>query len=90
MASVADAIREKLQARFDPLSLEVIDDSSKDAGHAGARAGGESHFTVKITAAAFEGLGRVQRQRQVYAALAEELAGPVHALSIAASALGEG
>ena len=90
MASVADTIREKLQARFDPVRLEVIDDSSKHAGHAGARAGGESHFTVKITAAAFEGLGRVQRQRQVYAALAEELAGPVHALSIAASALGEG
>jgi BolA protein len=39
---------------------------------------------------AFEGVTRVQRQRQVYAALAEELAGPVHALSVQAIAPGEG
>jgi stress-induced morphogen len=56
----------------------------------GARAGGESHFTVKITSNAFTGASRLQRQRQVYAALAEELAGPVHALSVQATAPGEG
>jgi BolA protein len=44
---------------------------------------------VAITAAAFQGLGRVERQRRVNAALAEELAGPVHALSIKARAPGE-
>ncbi len=89
MASVAQAIREKLQARFDPLQLDVSDDSARHAGHSGARAGGESHFTVKITAAAFAGVNRLQRQRQVYDALADELAGPVHALSVTASAPGE-
>ena len=70
MASVAHTIQEKLQARFSPERLEVIDDSAKHAGHSGARSGGESHFTVKITASAFEGVNRVQRQRQIHAALA--------------------
>ena len=86
MARVADMMREKLQAAFSPQHLEVIDDSAKHAGHAGARDGGESHFTVKISAPGFRGLGRLQRQRAVYAALKEELAGPVHALSVEASA----
>jgi BolA protein len=90
MTPVADLMRRKLQSAFAPSVLDVIDDSAKHAGHSGARAGGESHFTVKITSASFSGATRVQRQRQVYAALAEELAGPVHALSVQASAPGEG
>ena len=89
MARVAEAMAQKLQAAFAPLRLEVLDDSDRHAGHAGARDGGESHFTVKITAEGFRGLGRLQRQRQVYAALKDELAGPVHALSVQASAPGE-
>ena len=89
MARVAQAMREKLQAAFSPERLEVIDDSDKHAGHSGARSGGESHFTIKITAEGFRGLGRLQRQRQVYAALSEELAGQVHALSLQTSVPGE-
>jgi BolA protein len=89
MATVAETIRQKLQASFDPVQLDVIDDSSKHAGHSGARTGGESHFTVRITAQAFTGQGRIQRQRQIHAALAHELAGPIHALSIQAFAPGE-
>lgn len=81
---VARAIREKLTAAFSPSRLEVVDDSARHAGHAGARDGGESHFNVVIVSAAFEGLSRVDRQRRVNAALREELAGPVHALSIRA------
>ena len=90
MARVAEAMRDKLSAAFAPERLEVVDDSSKHAGHAGAREGGESHFTVKITSERFAGVPRLQRQRQVYAALADELAGPIHALSVQASAPGEG
>jgi BolA protein len=45
---------------------------------------GETHFQVRIVAAAFEGLSRVERQRRVYSALKDELAGPVHALSLSA------
>ena len=89
MGAVAETIRTKLQAAFAPDRLEVVDDSSKHAGHSGAREGGESHFTVTLVAAAFAGTGRVSRQRQVYAVLAEELAGPVHAFSLKALAPGE-
>ncbi len=92
MGQVAQAIEEKLIAAFQPSKLEVIDDSARHArhaGHSGAREGGESHFNVVIVAAAFEGAGRVQRQRLIHSALSEELAGPVHALSIKAFAPGE-
>lgn len=86
---VAQILRDKLQAAFAPEWLEVIDDSDRHAGHVGARDSGESHFTVVIVSAAFEGLGRVDRQRLVNAALKEELAGPVHALSIRAQSPAE-
>ena len=87
MGVVAEAIRTKLQTAFSPQSLEVIDASERHRGHAGAdREGGETHFDVVIVADAFQGLGRIDRQRRVNAVLAEELAGPVHALSIQARA----
>lgn len=84
MGQVGETIRNKLTEAFSPQRLEVIDDSAKHAGHAGARPGGESHFNVVIVSTAFEGASRVQRQRSIYAALAQELAGPVHALSVKA------
>lgn len=90
MGRVTEDIRGKLEARFAPARLDIVDDSDKHAGHAGHREGGESHFTVTIEADAFAGQTRVSRQRMVYAALAEELAGPVHALSVKALAPGEG
>lgn len=86
MGRVTQAIRDKLTAAFQPERLEVVDDSARHAGHAGAREGGESHFNVVIVAEAFKDQGRVQRQRAVYTALSEELAGPVHALSVKAFA----
>ena len=81
---VADRIRSKLEAVFNPVKLKIIDDSARHAGHAGAGPEGETHFTVEIVSPAFAGLGRIERQRLIHAALAEELAGPVHALSIKA------
>lgn len=90
MPLISDSIRDKLTRAFAPSRLEVVDDSARHAGHAGARPGGESHFNVLIEAAAFAGVSRVARQRQIHAALAEELAGPVHALSVKALAPGEG
>lgn len=79
---VADIIREKLIAAFRPSDLVVEDESAHHAGHSGARPGGETHFNVRIVSAAFEGTSRVERQRRVYAALADELRGPVHALAL--------
>lgn len=88
-APVANSIRDKLQAAFSPQRLEVVDESSRHAGHEGAREGGESHFTVTVVSDAFNGRSRVERQRLVNQALRDELAGPVHALSIKALAPGE-
>ena len=87
--SVAAAIREKLTARFAPIRLEIIDESHRHAGHAGARPEGETHFTVTIVSATFAGLPRVARQRLVYQTLADELATRVHALSLTTLAPGE-
>ncbi len=89
MGRVTQAIRDKLTAAFQPERLEVVDESARHAGHRGAPEGGESHFNVVIVAAAFKGRSRIQRQRDIYTALSEELAGPVHALSLKAFAPGE-
>ena len=87
MGVVAERIRDKLTRAFAPTSLEVTDESWRHAGHAGAGDGsGETHFDVKLVSAAFAGMGRVARQRAVNEVLREELAGPVHALSIRAEA----
>jgi BolA protein len=79
---IADRIRTKLTTALQPARLVIRDDSHRHAGHAGARPEGETHFHVEIVSAAFAGAGRVARQRRVYALLAEELAGPVHALGL--------
>jgi BolA protein len=85
---VADSIRRKLTAAFAPQALEVVDESHRHAGHAGATrddgSQGETHFHVRLVSDGFNGVSRVERQRRVYAALADELKGPVHALSVAA------
>ncbi len=86
MGIVADRIRSKLNQAFAPVRLDIQDDSAKHSGHSGAREGGESHFSVVIVSEAFKGQSRVARQRQVNTVLAEELKGPVHALSIQALA----
>jgi BolA protein len=80
----SDVIAQKLTATFSPAELSVEDESAKHAGHAGSRPEGETHFSVRIVANAFEGLSRIERQRQVYAALADELKTHIHALSVSA------
>lgn len=89
MGAIFEAIQQKLTEAFSPTRLEIVDDSDRHAGHAGAGASGESHFNVVIQAQAFEGAPKVARQRMVYRTLAEELAGPLHALSVKALAPGE-
>jgi len=80
--TVTESIRAKLQAGLQPLALEIVNDSHKHKGHGGYHPSGESHFTVTIVSAAFQGLSRVARQRLVYDLLREELAGPLHALAL--------
>ncbi|HMM86797.1 BolA family protein [Azohydromonas sp.] len=84
----AQQIHDALQRRFEPLRLEVVDDSHRHAGHAGAREG--RHFTVRLTAAAFAGHARVARHRLVYDALRDLMPAGIHALAIEARAPDEG
>jgi len=87
--SMTDTIRRKLSAAFAPSELTVADDSARHEGHAGHRHGGETHFSVRIVSPAFEGLSRMERQRRVYAALADEMKSRIHALALTTLAPGE-
>jgi BolA protein len=84
-------MRDKLAAAFAPERLDVINESHLHAGHQGGAVDGtgETHFRVRIMSAAFDGLGRLARHRAVNDALADELAGGVHALAIEPAAPGE-
>jgi BolA protein len=86
MGAVADAIRKNLERMFSPERLEVEDDSARHHGHAGASESGESHFNVVIVSSVFQGMSRVERQRRVNAALKDQFAAGLHALSIKALA----
>lgn len=75
------AIRARIEQALAPQRVEIIDESHKHAGHAGARGGG--HFVVSVVCAAFAGKGLVERHRMVYAAVDDLMkSGEVHALSI--------
>lgn len=80
--SKTQEITEKLQKAFDPRALEVVDDSESHRGHAGFQDGGESHYNVRIRAAAFEGMNRLARHRAVHSALGPELIARIHALAL--------
>jgi BolA protein len=84
--TVRDTIAGKLTQAFAPVHLEVIDQSHLHAGHAGARADGQTHFSIHIVSQAFHGKSRIERHRMVNDTLASELAGGVHALAIRATA----
>lgn len=82
MSTRTARIEALLRQHFAPELLEVTDDSSRHAGHAGARPGGQTHYSVLLVAACFAGESRVARSRAVHAALAEEFAGGLHALAL--------
>ena len=80
---VATEIGRRL-AQLQPSRVELVDESARHAGHAGARPQGESHFRLLIVADAFNGRSRIERQRMVYGALGDLMQTDVHALSITA------
>lgn len=88
--SRAERIRALMTSRFAPQAMELTDDSALHAGHAGARPGGETHYTLAMTSAAFAGLNRVARSRLVNEALAGEFQAGLHALALKLRAPGEG
>ena len=74
-------MQEKLAA-LDPQRLEILDDSAKHAGHAGAKEGG--HYRLTIVSPRFSGCATMQRHRLIYEALGPMMRGEIHALSIKA------
>jgi BolA protein len=88
-SSRAARIERLLREQFAPAALEIVDDSARHAGHAGAAPGGETHFNVTLVSAAFAGLSRVERSRAVHGILAQELQTGLHALALRLRAPGE-
>ena len=87
--SLEHDIRTKLMVALEPTRLDVINESELHAGHRSSPGTGESHFRVVVVSPRFEGLSRVARHRLINEALAEELAGRIHALAVHAHAPGE-
>ncbi len=82
--NTAEALHERL-AVLEPLQLDIIDDSHRHAGHAGAREGG-GHYRLLIVSAAFAGMRTMERHRLVYDAAGDLMKRQIHALSITAKA----
>ena len=76
--STQDIISEKLDQRFDLKHLDVVNES----GNHNVPPGSQTHFKVVMVSADFEGSRLIARHRAVNEALAEELAGDVHALAL--------
>lgn len=89
MTNRAARIETVLRVRFAPSVLQVTDDSQLHAGHAGAREGGETHYSLLLVSDRFAGLGRVERHRLVNEALADEFSAGLHALALTLKAPGE-
>jgi BolA protein len=77
-------IRRRLEAAFAPTELEIIDDSKRHAGHAGAR-DGRGHFNVRISSQQFSGKRTIERHRMVYGALGSMMQTDIHALGVIAT-----
>lgn len=80
--SRARRIERRLAEALTPQRLEVVDDSHRHAGHAGARPEGETHYRLLVVAERFEGLSRVERQRLVNELLQGEFDSGLHALQM--------
>lgn len=74
-------LRAYLEQAFQPVQLDVIDDSKAHAGH---QHQGGGHFSVVICSGQFEGRSTMERHKMVYAAVSEMMPQDIHALSIKA------
>ncbi len=84
--SVSKTIETLLNQAFSPVELDIVNESHMHQGHAGSPGTGDSHFRVTIVSEVFRGKSRVECHRMVNEVLSEQIAGPVHALAIKASA----
>jgi BolA protein len=80
--SVENQIKTIIESAFDPVHLEVINQSDNHIGHAGHDGSGESHFKLMVVSLAFEETSRVERSRLANQALEPVFANGLHALSM--------
>ncbi|NNC77929.1 MAG: BolA family transcriptional regulator [Woeseiaceae bacterium] len=83
MSSRPEQIEARLVEAFEPVRLQIKDQSHLHAGHAGAR-DGKGHFDLRIVSPKFAGMSQIQRHRQVYQALGSLMETDIHALKIQA------
>lgn len=88
MSTRLERIRARLVEAFAGAEIELVDESHRHVGHAGAR-DGRGHFALRIRSEAFRGLAPLARHRRVYEALGDLMQSDIHALSIQAQAPGE-
>ncbi len=88
MSSRAARIEARLRETFTASVCQLTDESSAHAGHAGAASGG-SHFRLRLVAAEFEGLSRINRQRLVYDCVRDMMLTEIHALAMTTEAPSE-
>jgi len=81
LSELRDEIEEVLTHTLSPTHIEILDESAKHAGHAGAASGG-SHFRALLVAQRFTGLSQMARQRLVYAALSPWMGNRIHAFTM--------
>ena len=75
-------IDETLRKTFEPVFLEVLDESEQHRGHVGFKDGIQTHFKIVISAKIFEKMSRVSRERAIHKALGSSMMKNIHALSI--------
>jgi BolA family transcriptional regulator, general stress-responsive regulator len=80
--STVELIRQKLSV-LEPVRIEIVDESAKHAGHAGAKSGG-GHYLLTIVSSKFAGKSALERHRLIYTALREMMHKNIHALSVKA------
>jgi BolA family transcriptional regulator, general stress-responsive regulator len=84
--TMEERIVTRLKEGLEPQLLDIVDESDRHTGHAGAREGGGTHYRVRIVSGRFAGLNRVARHRLVYQLLPTEFADGLHALALDAKA----
>jgi len=91
MTTSSHDIENRLKLDLSPDFLEVIDESSHHAGHAGviemqnsgaAKGAGGTHFRIRISSQKFAGLTRVSKHRMIYASIQSYIDAGVHAIAI--------
>jgi BolA family transcriptional regulator, general stress-responsive regulator len=77
------ALMQQRLRSLQPDSLDIVDDSAKHAGHAGA-VGGGGHYQLTIVSRQFAGKTPIARHRLIYQALGDLMQRQIHALAISA------